>query len=134
MPKLTKRFVESLAPDPERDYIIWDSELKEFAIRVWPSGRKTYFLRYRTQERVKRYKTLGQHGKLTTEQARSQAFQYFSRIQQGDDPVAEQQAFKKPLPLPSSPSVISRNMLASRKSQAAFALTSIICVAMWCRL
>ena len=47
--KTYKRFVESLASDPDQDYVLWDSELKEFGIRVWPSGRKTYFLRYRAQ-------------------------------------------------------------------------------------
>ena len=94
MPKLTKRFVESLAPDPDQDYTLWDSELKEFGIRVWPSGRKTYFLRYRAQNRVKRYKTIGQHGKITSEQARSQAQTYFSRITHGEDPVVEEKIIR----------------------------------------
>jgi hypothetical protein len=95
MAKLTKRFVESLEPDALKDYVVWDAELSECAIRVWPSGRKVYFVRYRTKEGIKRYKTLGQHGKLTAEQARTTAFQYFSRVQQGDDPVAEETTFRR---------------------------------------
>jgi integrase len=95
MAKLTKRFVESLAPDALKDYVVWDAELAEFAIRVWPSGRKVYFVRYRTKEGIKRYKTLGQHGKLTAEQARTTALQYFSRVHQGDDPVAEETALRR---------------------------------------
>jgi integrase len=95
MAKLTKRFVESLEPDSLKDYVLWDTELTEFAIRVWPSGRKVYFVRYRTKEGIKRYKTLGQHGKITAEQARTKALQYFSRVQQGDDPAAEEVTLRR---------------------------------------
>ena len=95
MAKLTKRFVESLEPDALKDYVVWDTELTEFALRIWPSGRKVYFVRYRTQEGIKRYKTLGVHGKITAEQARTKALYYFSRVQQGDDPVAEEVALRR---------------------------------------
>jgi hypothetical protein len=40
MAKLTKRFVESLEPNSHKDYVVWDTELTEFAIRAWPSGQK----------------------------------------------------------------------------------------------
>jgi integrase len=95
MAKLTKRFVESLEPNSLKDYVVWDTELTEFAIRIWPSGRKVYFVRYRTKEGIKRYKTLGQHGKITAEQARAKALQYFSRVQKGDDPVAEEVTLRR---------------------------------------
>jgi len=95
MPKLTKRLVDNLSPDANRDYIEWDSELPEFGLRVWPSGRKAYFVRYRTKQRVKRYKTIGIHGKITTEQARTKAIQYFGRIYAGEDPVAEDIAMRQ---------------------------------------
>jgi hypothetical protein len=95
MPKLTKRFVDSLEPRFLKDYVEWDSELTEFAIRVWPSGRKAYFVRYRTTEGTKRYKTLGHHGKITAEQARAKALHYFHRVQQGEDPVAADVALRR---------------------------------------
>ena len=95
MAKLTKRLGESLEPNSLKDYVVWDTELTEFAIRVWPSDRKVYFMRYRTKEGLKRYKTLGQHGKITAEQARAKALQYFHRVQQGDDPVAEEATLRR---------------------------------------
>lgn len=95
MAKLTKRFVESLPANPAKDYIVWDDVLAEFGVRVWPSGRKVYLVRYRTHEGVKRYKTLGQHGKVTAEQARVTAIHYFNQVRQGSDPVAEHKAIQQ---------------------------------------
>lgn len=39
MSKLTKRTIDAL-PIKDTDYIIWDSELRGFGIRVWPSCEK----------------------------------------------------------------------------------------------
>ena len=39
--KLTKRLVESLVPDPKRDYAVYDSEMPGFAVRVWPQARRS---------------------------------------------------------------------------------------------
>ena len=40
LPKLTKRVVDAIRPDPEghRDVFIWDSELRGFGVRMKPSG------------------------------------------------------------------------------------------------
>ena len=52
MPKLTKRFVESITPDPKNTLKYWDAELKGFGIVILPSGRRTYCIQYRNHERV----------------------------------------------------------------------------------
>ena len=44
MPKLTKRFVESIKPG-DREIIKWDTEVRGFGVRVQPSGRRTYILK-----------------------------------------------------------------------------------------
>ena len=89
MLKLTKRTVDRLAPQSDADYVVWDAGLPAFGIRVWPSGRKVYFVRYRTEKGVKRYKTIGQHGTITAEHARAKAMDVFARVHHGDDAVAE---------------------------------------------
>jgi len=45
--KLTKKTVEGIKPDPLKELFVWDSELKGFGLRVFPTGRRTYFLQYR---------------------------------------------------------------------------------------
>lgn len=86
--KFTKRFVESITPDPQKMIKFWDSELKGFGLIVLPSGRRTYCIQYRNAQRVQKMFKLGTHGQITTEEARSLAKKYLSGIIHGQDPVA----------------------------------------------
>ena len=86
MPQLTKRLAESIKPDPARDIVVGDSELPGFGIRVWPSGKRTYILYFRTAEGRQRKPTIGQHGPITAEQARNIALRWLSQVNQGGDP------------------------------------------------
>ena len=58
--KLTKRIVDTAQPEPER-YVVWDSTLKGFGLRVEPSGTKTFLVRYRIAGR-KRFLAVGRFG------------------------------------------------------------------------
>jgi hypothetical protein len=77
MPKITKRLVEA-AEVREKDYIICDDELRGFAVRVLPSGKRYYVVQYRIGTRYRRM-SLGQHGVLTAETARRTAFNLLLR-------------------------------------------------------
>lgn len=89
--RLTKRLVDRAEPGSAR-YIIWDSELKGFGLRVEASGTKTYLVRYRPKglgaAAPKRFVTLGRHGPLTPEKARSQALSLLGAVAGGADPAA----------------------------------------------
>ncbi len=41
MPKITKRFVESIPPDSEKVLLFWDDEIRGFGVVVRPGGRQT---------------------------------------------------------------------------------------------
>ncbi|WP_299889269.1 Arm DNA-binding domain-containing protein [uncultured Ruegeria sp.] len=71
--KLTKRAVEGLAVETE-EYLVWDRDMRGFGLRVNPSGKKTYLVQYRASRWTRRI-TIGQHGVLTAEEARTQAKQ-----------------------------------------------------------
>src|SRR5262249_32443925 len=71
-------------PDPEHDRVIWDSEIHGFGLRLWPSGRRVYILKYRTIEGRQRKVTIGQHGLITAEQARKTALRWLG---EGRDPA-----------------------------------------------
>jgi integrase len=91
MPKLTKRYVEAIKPDPERDLVEFDGELHGFGVRVWPKGKRTYFLKYRTREGRQRKLTIGVHGvNITAEQARDVALQWLNEVRRGQDPANTQ--------------------------------------------
>ena len=85
--KLTKRIVDAAAPEAER-YIVWDSSLKGFGLRVEASGTKAFLVRYRSAGR-KRFLTIGRFGQLTPEQARGLAQETLASVRRGFDPADE---------------------------------------------
>ena len=88
--KLTKRSVDDAVPGTTR-YVIWDSELSGFGLRVEPNGTKSYFVRYRAdgggRRATQRFVSLGKHGVLTADQARQMSKSMLGAVAQGDDPA-----------------------------------------------
>ncbi len=92
--KITKRIVDAAAPG-EREYAIWDSEISGFGLRVYPTGRKAYCLKYRVgggRGGTARKPTIGTHGTITAEQARAIAKDWSAEIRRGGDPSAARTA------------------------------------------
>ncbi|WP_395696646.1 tyrosine-type recombinase/integrase [Methylocella sp.] len=87
MPKLTKRLIDAQAT-PEKSLLLWDSELRGFALRIQPSGVKTYFVNYRTAAGRMRRLSLGA---LTVDEARARARKILVDVAAGADPVAEKE-------------------------------------------
>src|SRR5882757_2996121 len=90
--KLTKRTVDSAASKQGR-YILWDTELKGFALRVAESGTKTYILRYRPRGTgragPRRFMVVGRHGVLTPDEARARAKTILGAVAAGQDPAKD---------------------------------------------
>lgn len=85
--KLTKRFVEGL-DKREKDYIIFDTELPGFGIRVMPSGKRFFLIQYRRHGRTRRV-MIGQFGPVTAEIARKEATRMLGDVRGNDgDPAA----------------------------------------------
>lgn len=87
--RITKRLVDSLTP-AEKDQFIWDSDLKGFGVKVTPRGKRVYVIQYRLGGRRGRTRrlTIGTHGRLTTEQARSSAKHRLGLVLSGADPAS----------------------------------------------
>jgi integrase len=87
--KLTKRVVEIAAPQAER-YILFDTYVAGFGLRIYPSGQKTWILQYRPGEGgrrapVRRLK-IGTTADLSLEAARREAERLKSLVNLGGDP------------------------------------------------
>jgi integrase len=93
MPRLTKRVVDSLTPGP-RDVIYWDEALHGFGVRVWPTGRKVYVAMTRVKGRLRKV-TIGSHGTMTPDQARTRAHEIISEAKAGRDPVRDADLARK---------------------------------------
>jgi hypothetical protein len=92
MPKLTKRFVESVKPGG-KDVVIFDDDLAGFGLRIQPSGVRSYVVQYRNAQGRSRRLTIGRHGKVTPHGARKAALRIFDAVRSGKDPVAERRAY-----------------------------------------
>lgn len=90
--RLTKRSADAAMPNGKR-YIVWDSELNGFGMRVETAGAKTFIVRYRAEgggrSAPQRFVTIGRFGTLTVEEARKHAKKTLGAIAVGDDPAAE---------------------------------------------
>lgn len=91
--KLNKSAIDALAPR-DREYLVWDTSLSNFGIRVQPSGRKSFLIQYRHQRRTRRY-AIGPFGPLTVQQARLKAKELLGQVALGEDPSHQRQLERK---------------------------------------
>jgi integrase len=84
MPRLTKRYVDSLQAEP-KERIVFDQTLPGFGIRILTSGRKTFIVQYRSGGRTRRVK-LGRFGTITADEARTRAREMLGAVAGGDNP------------------------------------------------
>jgi|TARA_B100001964_G_scaffold165952_1_gene182275 integrase len=105
--KITKTVVDRMSYDkepitkPERKETIypadfrWDAHLSGFGVRVYPSGRRSFVITFRTETGTKRFFTIGEYGELTVDQARRLAQDKLGEVRHGRDPQAERQEKRK---------------------------------------
>jgi integrase len=94
---ITKRHVDALKPD-DREYFVWDCDLKGFGLRVQPTGEKSYVVKYRAgsgRNAPTRRVTLGAVGKLTPDEARRLGKATLGSVAHGHDPAASKAAERR---------------------------------------
>jgi len=92
--RITKRSVDALACPPGKDReFLWDDAVSGFGV-AFPSGKKVYVAQYRHGGRSRRA-TIGEHGRLTPDEARSEAKQLLGIVEAGSDPIAERRAARE---------------------------------------
>jgi integrase len=104
MPKITKRFVDTLEPGPRKAFY-WDDTLKGLGVCVtaasprYPLGRRTYVVQYRVRGSGRsRRLTLGATNVLSAYQARERAFRALAEAATGNDPSPPREDDGEPEP------------------------------------
>lgn len=82
------------AQPEDKEYIIWDTQINGFFLRVSPTGRKTFGLYYRTKTGKQRRPKIGTFPELKTSAARDIAQQWLHDVAVGQDPSADRSAAK----------------------------------------
>src|SRR5438105_4348578 len=85
---LTKQKIDNMTYGGGWD-VRWDAELTGLGLRVYPSGKKSFVVSYRTKgaARRKHLMVLGPYGVLTLKQARDMAKGVLAGVIQGNDPL-----------------------------------------------
>jgi integrase len=87
--RISKRSVDALTCSSLKDReFLWDDALAGFGVAVFQSGKKTYVAQFRKDGRSRRL-AIGDHGRLTPDEARSRAKTVLGQVEQGADPADE---------------------------------------------
>jgi Arm DNA-binding domain len=93
--RISKRSVDALTCPAGRDReFLWDNAIAGFGVAAFPSGKKVYVVQYRQDGRSRR-SNIGEHGRLTPEQARSEAKKLLGVAESGSDPIAARKAARE---------------------------------------
>ncbi len=90
MPRLTKRHIDAL-PAREKEYFVWDDQLKGFGARVYPNGGKRYIAQTFRRGKTIRVQ-IGRHGVLSFDEAKARARKIIADIDEGRNPNKEKEA------------------------------------------
>jgi len=88
--KLTTLLLQRLRPQP-RAFMVWDAQQRGLALRVWPSGRRSWYLVYRRHGRPRWYH-IGAADAVGLADARKLAAETMLDVIRGRDPAAEKRA------------------------------------------
>lgn len=93
--RISKRSVDALQCATGKDRaFLWDEALAGFGVAAFPTGRKVYVAQYRQHGRSRRV-AIGEHGRLTPDEARSKAKAILGAAETGADPIEERRAARE---------------------------------------
>ena len=92
---ITRSKVDALQCPASKDReILWDDAVRGFGVIAFRNGGKVYVAQYRKDGRSRRTR-IGDHGRLTPEEARKLAKVILGAVETGADPIAERRAARE---------------------------------------
>ncbi len=93
--KLTLPFVRSVTNETKNQVFYFDKNLPRFSLCVYPSGRKTFFIKYQNEFGKAQWLKVGDFRTMTLEDARDEAIELLRNIDKNKaDPAKEKRAKK----------------------------------------
>jgi integrase len=94
--KLTAALVRQLTGEaaPGKELVVFDLDLRRFALRLKPSGAAWYFIRYVAPDGRERKYRIGSPSTMTLDEARKAARTVLRRVDEGNDPAADKIALR----------------------------------------
>jgi len=81
--RISKRTVDALKCPADKDRVfLWDDDLSGFGVAAFPTGKKVYVAQFRKDGKSRRAK-IGLHGRLTPDEARSEARKLLGDVERG---------------------------------------------------
>ncbi len=75
--------------------IRWDNAIPGFGVRIYPTGKKSFVLYYRTTTKRQHIMTIGRYGVLTLDEARDRARKALAQASDGEDPLEIRQRTRR---------------------------------------
>ena len=88
--KLKQKFIDAQKYNGSAKHIIWDGEVKGFGVRIYPTGKKSFVLDYRDNNR-KNLMVIGSCSVLKIDAARDKAKAFLVGLSNGVNPLQERQ-------------------------------------------
>ncbi len=97
--KLSKKHIDTAIADEGKPKYLWDQKLAGFGVKVLPTGKKKYVVKYRAygggRAATQRWMTIGTHGEVPLDTARDHAQQILAAVKRGEDPQGSRFALRK---------------------------------------
>src|SRR6516162_6738508 len=88
--KITDAFLRTVKPKAAA-FRVWDTYLPHLCVRVWPSGKRVFYVHYCRGGRHRWY-CFGPYPAVSLEKAHKKAHGVLAKVYDGGDPVADKQA------------------------------------------
>lgn len=93
--KLTLPFVKTITPPAKKQVFYFDKSFPRFCLCVYPSGRKTFMVKYQNEYGKPRWLKVGTFPIMTLEDARSAASELLHRVDKDKEDPAKTKKDKK---------------------------------------
>ncbi|MBT4490505.1 MAG: integrase arm-type DNA-binding domain-containing protein, partial [Rhodospirillaceae bacterium] len=90
MTRLNKRKVDAEIARASKEFRLWDDDPRGLGLRIKPNGSATFFMQYQSPASFKKVRhSIGQYGRITIDQARTEAKRLYEIVAKGRDPILE---------------------------------------------